>query len=152
MTVEYDPFSPEAMHDPRPLYARLRADDPVHHVPAYDAWALASFEAVWQVCKDTTNFTCTKGMPPTMALLRERGVRPHVYVYGRPGMEDVEIARAVGVAEGFEVELFQKAAWREIGPEDYAEQVERNFHETDALVTDGGLFDNGGNHFQGLAR
>jgi len=80
-----------------------------------------------------------------LALLRDRGVKPHVYVYGRPGMEDVEIARAVGAAEGFEVELFQKAAWRDIGPEDYAAQVERNFHETDALVTDGGLFDNGGN-------
>jgi|GEM_PF-342010 len=80
-----------------------------------------------------------------LALLRARGVRPHVYVYGRPGMEDVEIARAIGAAEGFEVELFTKAAWRDLGPEGFAEQVERNFHETDALVTDGGLFDNGGN-------
>lgn len=87
-----------------------------------------------------------------LGLLRERGVSPHVYVYGRPGMEDVEIARAVGVAEGFEVELFQKAAWRQLGPEDYAEQVDRNFHETDALVTDGGLFDNGGNAFARHAR
>ena len=54
------------MDDPRPLYAQLRADDPVHYVAEYDAWALASFDAVWQVCKDTTNFTCTKGMPPTI--------------------------------------------------------------------------------------
>ena len=87
-----------------------------------------------------------------LGLLRDRGVKPHVYVYGRPGMEDVEIARAIGAAEGFEVELFQKAAWREIGTDDYAEQVERNFHETDALVTDGGLFDNGGNAFARHAR
>lgn len=87
-----------------------------------------------------------------LGLLRERGVRPHVYVYGRPGMEDVEIARAIGAAEGFDVELFQKAAWRELGPEGYAEQVERNFHETDALVTDGGLFDNGGNAYARHAR
>ncbi len=87
-----------------------------------------------------------------LALLRDRGVTPHVYVYGRPGMEDVEIARAIGVAEGFEVELFQKAAWRQIDPDGYAEQVERNFHETDALVTDGGLFDNGGNAYARHAR
>ena len=87
-----------------------------------------------------------------LALLRDRGVTPHVYVYGRPGMEDVEIARAIGAAEGFEVELFQKAAWRQLDPEGYAEQVERNFHETDALVTDGGLFDNGGNAFARHAR
>lgn len=87
-----------------------------------------------------------------LGLLRDRGVSPHVYVYGRPGMEDVEIARAIGAAEGFEVELFQKAAWRRLGPEEYAEQVDRNFHETDALVTDGGLFDNGGNAFARHAR
>lgn len=87
-----------------------------------------------------------------LALLRDRGVKPHIYVYGRPGMEDVEIARAIGAAEGFEVELFQKAIWRELGPEEYADQVERNFHETDALVTDGGLFDNGGNAFARHAR
>jgi asparagine synthase (glutamine-hydrolysing) len=87
-----------------------------------------------------------------LALLRERGVRPHVYVYGRPGMEDVEIARAIGAAEGFEVELFQKAAWRQLDPDGYAAQVEQNFHETDALVTDGGLFDNGGNAFARHAR
>lgn len=87
-----------------------------------------------------------------LALLRDRGVIPHVYVYGRPGMEDVEIARAIGLAEGFEVELFQKAAWRKLGPDEYADQVERNFHETDALVTDGGLFDNGGNAFARHAR
>jgi hypothetical protein len=80
-----------------------------------------------------------------LALLRDRGIAPHVYVYGDPGSEDVEVARAIGAAEGFPVELFQKAAWRRLEPDAYAEQVERNFHETDALVTDGGLFDNGGN-------
>jgi len=57
MTVHYDPYSHEAMTDPQPLYARLRAEDPVHHIPEYDAWALASFESVWEVCRDTTHFT-----------------------------------------------------------------------------------------------
>lgn len=71
MAVDYDPYSPEAMVDPRPLYARMRAEGPVHRVEKYDAWALAGFEAVWQVCKDTTNFTCTHGMPPGSALLGE---------------------------------------------------------------------------------
>ena len=82
-----------------------------------------------------------------LALLRDAGVSPHVYVYGAPGDEDVEIARAIGSGEGFPVEVFQKAAWRPMPPEAFAAQVERNFHETDALVTDGGLFDNGGNAF-----
>ena len=80
-----------------------------------------------------------------LALLRDAGVRPHVYVYGAPGDPDVEIARDIGRGEGFEVEVFQKAKWRRIDTDDYAEQVARNFEETDALATDGGLFDNGGN-------
>jgi cytochrome P450 len=49
----------------------MRAEGPVHRVERYDAWALAGFDAVWQVCGDTRNFTCTKGVPPGSALLGE---------------------------------------------------------------------------------
>lgn len=87
-----------------------------------------------------------------LGMLRAHGVRPHVYVYGEEGDDDVEIARAVGRAEGFEVELFNKPAHARIDPEDYPAIVGRNFDETDALVTDGGLFDNGGNAFARHAR
>ncbi len=80
-----------------------------------------------------------------LALLRDAGVNPHVYVYGAPGDDDAEVAQAIGSGEGFPVEVFDKAAWRAVPPDEFAAQVERNFHETDALVTDGGLFDNGGN-------
>jgi asparagine synthase (glutamine-hydrolysing) len=80
-----------------------------------------------------------------LAALREQGVRPHVYVYGEPGDEDVEIALAIGRAEGFSVEAFNKRAFRAITPDEFAAIVATNFDETDALVTDGGLFDNGGN-------
>lgn len=80
-----------------------------------------------------------------LAVLRDAGSRPHVYVYGPPDSDDVQIAKAIGQAEGFEVEHFEKPKWRAITPDDFAGQVDRNFHECDALVTDGGLFDNGGN-------
>lgn len=69
--VGYDPYSPEAMTDPRDLYAQLRARGPVHYLPDYNAWALASFEAVWQVARDHDNFTFVRGMPPNSALLGE---------------------------------------------------------------------------------
>lgn len=82
-----------------------------------------------------------------LALLRDAGVNPHVYVYGHAGDGDVEVARAIASAEGFRFEAFEKAAYAKISPDDFAAIVERNFHETDALVTDGGLFDNGGNAF-----
>lgn len=80
-----------------------------------------------------------------LGLLRKVGATPHVYVYGSPENDDVVIARQLGRQLGFEVEVFDKPAWREIEKVDYAAQVEQNFHECDALVTDAGIFDNGAN-------
>ena len=87
-----------------------------------------------------------------LALLRDAGVSPHVYVYGSPGDTDVEIARTIAKGEGLALEPVEKAKLARITPDDFAEIVERNFHETDALVTDGGLFDNGGNRLARHAR
>ena len=71
MTVDYDPLSEEAMTDPHALYAQLRAEDPVHYMAHYDAWALASFAAVWQVCSDTSSFSVSRGPTPNQILLGE---------------------------------------------------------------------------------
>ena len=71
MNGRYDPYSDAAMLDPHPLYARLRAEDPVHHLPEYDAWALASFDAVWQACTDTDAFSVRRGQTPNQVLLGE---------------------------------------------------------------------------------
>lgn len=68
MATEYDPCSDEAMRDPHPLYARLRAEDPVHYMARYDAWAVASFADVWQICGDTEHFTTTTGQHPGSVL------------------------------------------------------------------------------------
>lgn len=80
-----------------------------------------------------------------LALLLDAGVKPHVYVYGTPGDEDVSVATAIGKAEGFEVEVFNKAAYAKVDPDQFAEIVQHNFHEMDGVPIDGGLFDNGGN-------
>jgi cytochrome P450 len=69
--VEYDPYSDEAMLDPQRLYALLRRHDPVHFLPAYNAWALASFDAVWQACSDTASFSVRRGQTPNQVLLGE---------------------------------------------------------------------------------
>ncbi len=71
MEVDYDPYSAEAMHDPRRLYALLREHDPVHYMPQYDAWALAAFEDVWQACSDTASFSVRRGQTPNQVLLGE---------------------------------------------------------------------------------
>ncbi len=83
-----------------------------------------------------------------LALLRDAGIAPNIYVYGDAddaGETDVVVARAIAAAEGFALSVEDKASFRAIDPADFADQVRVNFHETDALVTDGGLFDNGGN-------
>ena len=86
-----------------------------------------------------------------LALLREAGARPNLYVYGGPGSEDVAIAKAIGAAEGFEVEWIDKGT-RTITPEDFPDQVERNFQSYDALPNFGELFESGANAAARAAR
>lgn len=81
------------------------------------------------------------------AVLRSLGCDPQVYVYGWPVSPDVQIAQAIGAAEGFPVEWIDKDAYREITPDEFPEQVARNFEENDGLPNFGGLFDNGGNSY-----
>lgn len=87
-----------------------------------------------------------------LAALRAEGSRPHVYVYGGPESGDVQVARAIAQAQGFEIEWRDKEAWREVTPDQFPEQVERNFHAFDGLPNYGELFENGGNEAARLAR
>jgi cytochrome P450 len=56
-TSLYDPYMPEILDDPYPVYARLRREQPVYHVERFDAWALARFEDIWEASQDTEHFT-----------------------------------------------------------------------------------------------
>lgn len=79
-----------------------------------------------------------------LAALRADGCRPRVYVYGGPDDSDVRIARGIGEAMGFEVDWLDKEA-RPLAPDEFAEQVERNFQQYDGLPSFGELFENGMN-------
>lgn len=79
-----------------------------------------------------------------LAALRAEGCRPHVYVYGCPEDSDVQIARRIGEALGFEVAWLDKEA-KSLAPEEFPEQVERNFQQYDGLPSFGELFENGMN-------
>jgi cytochrome P450 len=61
VVVAYDPFSPEAMTDPYPLYRELREQAPVHRLEQYDAWALSRFAEVWEVLEDRERFSIVEG-------------------------------------------------------------------------------------------
>ena len=80
-----------------------------------------------------------------LAALRAEGCRPQVYVYGPETSSDVQVARAIGTAQGFEVNWLDKEEYRALEPDEFGGQVERNFHEYDALPNFGELFENGGN-------
>ena len=80
-----------------------------------------------------------------LAALRAEGRHPNVYVYGRPGSEDVEIARRIGAALDFDVAWTDKSAHPPVGEDAFPEQVERNFQEYDGLPVYGEIFDAGAN-------
>src|SRR5436190_20320423 len=59
--VEYDPFSPEVMADPYPIYRELRAHYRAYRMDEYDAWALPRFDDVWRVMSDRAQFSIVEG-------------------------------------------------------------------------------------------
>lgn len=59
MTLEYDPYSDEAMRDPTDLYRRMREGGCPHYVAQYRAWALVRYEdvAAASLAEDKLDFT-----------------------------------------------------------------------------------------------
>ncbi|MFB7910496.1 cytochrome P450 [Kitasatospora sp. NPDC056076] len=52
----FAPLSPAMLADPRPVYARLRAEDPVHWHEQLGVWVLTRHEDCLRVVKDTGTF------------------------------------------------------------------------------------------------
>ena len=76
--IDYDPYSHEAMSDPFPLYARLRAEAPVHLIEKYDCWAISGFQELWEASLDQEHFTATGGQSPGQVMLGE--AIPHTFM------------------------------------------------------------------------
>ena len=74
--ISYDPFSDDVvLGDPYPLYARLRDEQPVHHLEKWEAFALSRFEDVWNACADP-NFSVARGTAASQLLTRLQPVTP----------------------------------------------------------------------------
>jgi cytochrome P450 len=66
----YDPFSPEAMSDPLPIYAVLRDHFPVYYSARYDTFFLSRFQDIWDMLSDNANtFLATEGTVVSRDLL-----------------------------------------------------------------------------------
>ncbi len=59
MTVDYDPYSDEAMRDPSDLYRRMREAGCPHYIEKYQAWALVRYDDVnaASLAEDKIDFT-----------------------------------------------------------------------------------------------
>jgi len=53
----YDPYMPEIMADPYPIYARMRRERPIYYVERFNAWALALFDDIWEASQDAEHYT-----------------------------------------------------------------------------------------------
>ncbi len=82
--IDYDPFSPEVMRDPWPVYAELRAAGAAHRLPRYAAWALPRFDDVWEVLADRDRFSIAEGPIFPRERLEQRNAGPPDTGIGRP--------------------------------------------------------------------
>jgi len=57
----YDPYSRQMQEDPFPAYAYFREEEPCHHSPEMDFYALFRFEDIWQATLDWKTFSSRLG-------------------------------------------------------------------------------------------
>ena len=86
-----------------------------------------------------------------LAMLRRRGCRPRVYVYGRPTDRDIAIASKIARGEEFALDVIDKED-RIVGdPAEFSEIVAQNYFAADGYCWDG-LFNNGAEQEQRVMR
>ncbi|MDR3510991.1 MAG: cytochrome P450 [Caulobacteraceae bacterium] len=83
MGLAYDPYSEEVRTNPGPIYARLRAEQPVYFIEQFDAWALSKFEDVWQASLDGASYTAANGTSMD-ALFKSSSRPPSVFLFKDP--------------------------------------------------------------------
>jgi len=77
-----------------------------------------------------------------LALLRERGVRPYVYVYGAEEDCDVQVARRIAAGEGFPLAHTDRGAGPRLDRDALAAAIETKYRVFDGYPVDG-IFDDG---------
>lgn len=62
MTVTFDPYGPEYMANPYPIYKRMRDEAPVYHNAERNFWALSRFDDVLASLRDAKRFLSGGGV------------------------------------------------------------------------------------------
>ena len=57
MAVDYNPFYPEAKHNPYPFYEAMQRDHPVYQIPSTDVYAVTRYEDVVMMDKLPAEFS-----------------------------------------------------------------------------------------------
>lgn len=98
-------------------------------------------------CKGNVRLALSGGYDSRLlvAMLREAGFAPHLYVYGSATSSDVRIAKHIADAEALSLEHLDKLEGGEPSPEVFPELVRRNFVVGDGIPW-GGLFNRGAEH------
>jgi cytochrome P450 len=79
----YDPFSPQVMEDPHPVYRRLRAEAPAYFIERFDAWALSRFEDIWSLSSDP-RLSAASGTTSSQLLTKVQPVTPMLNLMDPP--------------------------------------------------------------------
>ncbi len=82
--VMFNPFLPSFLADPYPAYAALRAQDPVHHSLALQAWIVTSFLEAETVLRNPLTYSSDLSMATSQlarALREQRAASPLGHVY-----------------------------------------------------------------------
>ncbi|HEX5595572.1 MAG TPA: cytochrome P450 [Micromonosporaceae bacterium] len=64
--ITFDPLSPEQLHDPYPLYERLRREQPVFYSPEHDLWIVTRYADVLTVLRDHKTYSSANAVQATM--------------------------------------------------------------------------------------
>ena len=83
-TLEYDPYDAAFWRDPYPTYARLRDEDPVHHVERRGFWVLSRFADVLAATCDTETFSSAHGLTFEEDEITKLGLMPTLVMMDRP--------------------------------------------------------------------
>lgn len=78
MSVDYDPYSQEAMKDPHPLYAELRATGCPYYIEKRRAWALSLYDDLRKASTQNQWLDFTAGQTPSQLMLGDPV--PHTFM------------------------------------------------------------------------